>query len=70
MDVLFPLIHNFSAKMKRKDELEIPGTILPICCAFLSTGAKTVWRVDCNPRPFGELGLKVKFVRNLDVGQH
>ena len=37
-------------KLKRKDELKIPGEIFPICCAFLSTRSKTVggW---CNPPP-------------------
>ena len=36
--------------------LEIPGAIFPLCCALLSTIAKTVGGC-CNP-PFGELGLR------------
>ena len=35
--------------------LKVPGEILPLGCAFLSTGAKTVWGL-LQP-PFSELGL-------------
>ena len=35
--------------------LKVPGAILPLCCAFLSTGAKTVWGLLLPPS--GELGL-------------
>ena len=28
--------------------LEIPGAIFPLCCAFLNTRAKTVWRTRVN----------------------
>ena len=39
--------------------LKVPGAILPLGCAILSTRAKTV-RVLLQP-PLGELGLKAKF---------
>ena len=35
--------------------LKVCGVIFPLCCVFLSTGAKTVWWL-LQP-PFGELGL-------------
>ena len=47
----------FPAKVKRKDELKDIGAIFPLCCAFLSTGVKTIGGC-CNP-PFGELGFKL-----------
>ena len=38
--------------------LKVPGAILPLGCAILSTRAKTVRGGWYNP-PLGELGLKV-----------
>ena len=41
--------------------LKVPGAMLSLGCAFLSTGAKAVWGL-LQP-PFRELGLKAKMVR-------
>ena len=45
----------FSLKWRERMNLKVPGAILPIGCAILSTRAKTVWGL-LQP-PFGELGL-------------
>ena len=42
---------SFFAKMRGKDEPKVPGAILPLGCAFLSTGAKTVWGLLQPPPP-------------------
>ena len=44
------------SKMRGKGELKVPGAILPLGWALLSTGAKTVWRL-LQP-PFGKIGLR------------
>ena len=55
--------------MKRKDELKDTGAILPLFCAFLSTGVKTVLTevVTTPPLPFGELGLRIHFISYTEV---
>ena len=48
----------FSLKWRERMNLKVPGAILPLGCAILSTRAKTV-RGLLQP-PLGELGLKLK----------
>ena len=46
----------FSLKWRERMNLKVPGAILPLGCAILSTRAKTVRGGWYNP-PLGELGL-------------
>ena len=50
--------------LRGKDEVQVPGTILPLGCAFLNTGAKSVWGF-LQPSPLGELGLIGTFYSTL-----
>ena len=45
----------FSLKWRERMYLKVPGAILPLDCAILSTGAKPVGGVGTTP--LGELGL-------------
>ena len=47
----------FSLKWRERMNLKVPGAILPLGCAILSTRAKTLRGVGKQPPPLGELGL-------------
>ena len=46
-----------SLKWRERMNLKVPGAILPLGCAILSTRAKTLRGVVATPGPLGELGL-------------
>ena len=48
----------FSLKWRERMNLKVPGAILPLGCAILSTRAITVRGGWYNPPPLGELGLR------------
>ena len=56
----------FSLKWRERMNLKVPGAILPLGCAILSTRAITVRGGWYNP-PLGELGLKRYLSRQLFV---
>ena len=55
----------FSLKWRERMNLKVPGAILPLGCAILSTRAITVRGVGTTPPPLGELGLRCPLTSTL-----